>query len=121
MSGFGGGFGFGMGVPSADFLATALIFLSIFSSSVMTQELFIPASAHFLSLQAWHVFLDSFVISQFRFLAHSYLFAPVTARLKKARPENEQIYVRQSSTVVEPKLHDAEGSGSIPAKELKFT
>jgi hypothetical protein len=41
-----------MGVPSGVFLAVALNFLSIFSSSVITQELFMPASAHFLSRQA---------------------------------------------------------------------
>ena len=88
---FGDGFAFCIGVPSGVFLATARNFLSIFSSSVMTQLLFMPAAAHFASRHAWHVFRDSLVISQARALAHSYRVEPVTARRKKARPERKII------------------------------
>jgi hypothetical protein len=69
VSAFGVAFGFGAGAPSDDFLATALIFLSIFSSSVITHELFIPASAHFFSRQAWQVFLQS-VLQKFIFFVN---------------------------------------------------
>jgi hypothetical protein len=48
----GGGLALTAGVPSGVFFAVARNFLSIFSSSVMTHVLFIPASAHFLSRQA---------------------------------------------------------------------
>lgn len=57
----------------------------LLSSSVRTQDVFIPTALHFSNLQNWHLFLVSLLILQFRSLEHSSIGRLLlTVRLKKA-------------------------------------